>query len=659
MRKIDSKKFLLYFILISFLWLIFYFFTRETSSFSIGKFAWIIILNFIISGFLAWLLIEREELENKNFILQQHKKSQEKIKENETFYRNIFELSGVGIVEISLDGKFLMANNKFCDIIGYSEHELKKKSFKDIIYIEDLFEYINEVKEVLCGKVNGYNLEKRFMCKDGSIIWCNITASIVKEIEANAGYFVCIINDITENKKNEIELKKQSKAMKYSPLSIVITDKEGKIEYVNPAFESVSGFKKEEVIGNNPKITGSGEQSKAFYKKMWDTICDGKTWKGIFKNKKKNGEIYWEEASISPIINVNNKITHFVAIKEDITKRKKIEEQLIKSKKEAERANKVKSAFIANMSHEIRTPLNSILGFSSLLLDDSNLSWEQKNKLEIINNTGEHLLKIINEILEISKLDAGRITVDTNQFNLHRLMSDLKNMFSLKADDKNIDLNFVYSEMIPQRIISDELKLKQILINLIGNAIKFTDKGSVTVFTEIVSSSDNHWLKISIKDTGIGIKKENLNKIFDYFTQIYNEKYSKGGTGLGLSIVKEFVELLNGEISVSSQCNEGSEFKVVLPIKLVKEDVANKSFEELKADSKCIGRTNNTLIDKAFVLNIDEEVKDNLRDAVLDGDIEKINEILTGKNIENLYELNCLKKLCNEFKFEKILELLQ
>lgn len=597
-------------------------------------------------------LLEKEKSYKSNTTFEDQKKREKVIKESEKFYKSIFELSGVGIAEVSPGGVFLMINKPFCKITGYSKEELKEKSFKDITHPEDIDTDLNYVNDLLTDKINGYNIKKRYIRKDGSIVWVNITVSLVRNNDKSPKYFVSVINDITDNKKNELELKKQAQAVFYCPVSIVVTDKTGTIEYVNPAFEIISGYKKEEALGKNPKIQSSGEGTREFYKNLWSTILKGEIWKGTFKNKKKNGEIYWEESSISPIINSQGKITHFVAVKEDITKRKLIEEELIKSKIEAESANRAKSVFLANMSHEIRTPLNAILGFSELLLNDSNLSEEQKSKVETINRTGEHLLKMINEILEISKIEAGKASINLSEFNMHRLIEDLKNIFYLKAKDKNICLNFFIDNDVPEMIITDELKLRQILINLIGNAIKFTDKGSVSVAVNSKNEHNNVLLYVAVEDTGIGIAEENLNKIFDDFTQVYDTKYSKGGTGLGLTITKEFVELLEGSINLKSIYGKGSEFSFFIPV-----TVANNSKE--KSYIKLGQNENNDILsNEKEACSLEEQTKLKLKEAILDGDVDEINEIISNINGVNIKGIENLRKLAGEFKYEKILELL-
>ncbi|MHC1683573.1 MAG: PAS domain-containing sensor histidine kinase [Clostridiaceae bacterium] len=587
-------------------------------------------------------------------IEEYEKKAERDLEENHRFYRNIFELSGVGIVKVTLDGKFSMVNETFCKITGYSEEELKEKTFVDITYFDDIDSDLNYVEELLLGKINSFNMEKRYVRKDGTVVWINLIVSLVYEKDKKTKYFLGVVNDISKNKKNELELTKQSQALLYSPLSIVITDKKGLIEYVNPAFESISGFKKDEVIGKNPRVQGTGEHTKKYYGNVWNTILQGKTWKGMFKNKKKSGDVYWEEAAISPIVNSKNEITHFVAIKEDISKRKRIQEDLIKSKKEAEKANKVKSAFIANISHEIRTPLNSILGFSNLLLNDEKLTVDQKSKLKVINRTGEHLLKIINEILEISKLEAGKISVDFQRVNLYTLLEDIKDIFYLKANEKKLKFRIIFGKNLPKNIITDELKLKQILINLIGNALKFTDDGSVLVFAEVEKINDSNFLGILIEDTGTGIEEENLEKIFEYFTQIYDEKYSKGGTGLGLSIVKEFIELLGGKIEVRSKKLEGSQFKISIPIEIASEQLEDKEIEKSENENQA-----DKPQDKDMLISINKEAKEELIEAVTDGDLKKINDIICEENISNSVELDMIRKFSKEFKFKKILELLQ
>ncbi|NUM35147.1 MAG: response regulator [Candidatus Brocadiae bacterium] len=345
------------------------------------------------------------------------------------------------------------------------------------------------------------------------------------------------------------------------PSSIVITDPRGNIEYVNPMFTKVTGYAKDEVLGKNPRILKSGETSQEEYKELWKTIHSGKQWYGQFHNKKKSQELYWELASISPIFNAQGKISHFFAIKQDITEFKKIQTDLLYAKQAAEMANKSKSLFLANMSHEIRTPMNAIMGMADLLWE-SPLNQDQKQYVQIFKNAGESLLSLINDILDLSKIEAGHCQLESIDFDLEELIKQIGEVMALKAHKKKLEFLCHITPGTPVRLLGDPLRLRQVLMNLIGNAIKFTDSGEILL--RICSNPKSQTpgnLLFSIFDTGIGIPKDKQSKIFENFVQadsFIGKHY--GGTGLGLSISKKIVEMMQGKIWLESEDKHGSVF---------------------------------------------------------------------------------------------------
>ncbi|MBD2199632.1 MULTISPECIES: AAA family ATPase [Calothrix] len=269
-----------------------------------------------------------------------------------------------------------------------------------------------------------------------------------------------------------------------------------------------------------------------------------------------------------------------VRLEQEISERKKIEAELEQAKDAAETANRAKSTFLANMSHELRTPLNAILGFSQLMNQDTNLSSEQKDNLEIIHRSGEHLLTLINQVLDLSKVEAGRMVLSTTNFDLYYLLADIEDMFALKAKYKNLQLQFDCALNVPQYICTDEIKLRQVLINLISNAIKFTSSGSVSV--KVGSNADIHknkgetTISFEVTDTGVGIAAEELENLFQPFVQTSSGQQLQQGTGLGLTISREFVRLMGGEITViSSQAfySSGTTFKFDIPVDIAEECV--------------------------------------------------------------------------------------
>jgi len=279
------------------------------------------------------------------------------------------------------------------------------------------------------------------------------------------------------------------------------------------------------------------------------------------KGLRRDGTAFPQEVSVT-LLESDERI----CIVRDITERKQAEEA-------TDVANQAKSQFLANMSHELRTPLNAILGFSQLMNKSANLAPEDKQNLKIIIRSGEHLLTLINQVLDLSKIEAGRITLDETTFDLFRLLGDLETMFQLKANNKGLHLFFERSDAVPQYVRTDEVKLRQVLINLLSNAIKFTKEGSVSVRVAVVShkkqqTTNNRQLTIhfEIEDTGVGIAPEEIENIFEAFVQAKTGRELREGTGLGLSISRKFVQLMGGQITVSSIVDKGSTFKFDIDI---------------------------------------------------------------------------------------------
>ncbi|SMO72860.1 PAS domain S-box-containing protein [Saccharicrinis carchari] len=348
-------------------------------------------------------------------------------------------------------------------------------------------------------------------------------------------------------------------AIEQNPTSIIITNIEGVIQYANPYASVSTGYTKEELIGKKCNLFKSGFHNNHFYKIFWDTILSGKTWVGEFLNKKKNGDLIWEKTITSPIINPKGNITNFVSVKLDITERKKMIGELELAKEKAEESDRLKSAFLANMSHEIRNPLNGIIGFSTFLAEDSSATPDEiKRYANIISNSGNHLLSIINDIIYIAKFDSGYIKPTLEPTNVKELLHELIEIYKEQISEKKRPITILLEvPNEPLCLITDPTRLRQILENLLSNALKFTSEGSITLGCSV---SDDY-LHFFVRDTGIGIEKDKQGNIFDRFIQASsNTEKIYGGTGLGLSITKACVEMLGGQIWLHSEINKGSTF---------------------------------------------------------------------------------------------------
>ncbi|MEI6702412.1 MAG: response regulator [Deltaproteobacteria bacterium] len=357
------------------------------------------------------------------------------------------------------------------------------------------------------------------------------------------------------------ELQTLSRAVEQCSVTIVITDVEGTIEFVNPKFTELTGYTAEEAIGQNPRLLKSGETPPETFVKLWSTISEGKTWEGEFINKSKDGHLFWERASISAIRDDNGVITHYLAVKEDITEKNRIMEQFIIAKEKAEAATEAKSSFLATMSHEIRTPMNGVIGMTGLLLDPT-LTDEQREYAEIVRKSGENLLALINDILDFSKIEAGKLDLEILDFDLRVTLEDTAELLALRASDAGLELICQIDPAVPSFLKGDPGRIRQVIINLAGNAIKFTHQGEVAISAKLSSEDDGFaTVRFDIHDTGIGIPPERLNAIFTPFTQVDSSTTRKyGGTGLGLAICKQLVELMGGEIGVTSEDGKGSTF---------------------------------------------------------------------------------------------------
>ncbi|SDI25890.1 PAS domain S-box-containing protein [Desulfosporosinus hippei DSM 8344] len=434
----------------------------------------------------------------------------------------------------------------------------------ELIYPDDRAIVLNVLKEPPPG--NEFKLDLRIVRKDNEVRWIHEKVKYDKDTSGKLVRWYGVVQDITERKLNEIRLKESEERFKElaENLGQVIWISEGKqFVYINQAYESVYERSCQSLY-ENPRsfiqVIHPDDRDivlKAFVEQNENSNYVFDEQHRIIRS---DGSICWIWARTFPIFDENNGIKRRVGIAEDITKIKTYEESLRQAKEDAEKANKAKSQFLANMSHEIRTPMSGVLGMAQLLIMD--LEGKQKEMAKIIKTCGDNLLNIINDILDLSRIEAGKINLCLEDFNFRQLIREVNDIIQPLALRKGLNYSFFLDNEINSRLLGDTGRLKQILFNLLGNAIKFTEHGSIelSILKEKVCK-DRVQLLFSIKDTGMGVEEDKIGQLFTYFTQgddSVTKKY--GGTGLGLAISKQLINMMNGEISVESQAGVGSNF---------------------------------------------------------------------------------------------------
>ncbi|UCV03145.1 PAS domain S-box protein [Dechloromonas denitrificans] len=493
---------------------------------------------------------------------------------SEARYRALFNNSHTTMLIIDpQDGAIVDANAAASAYYGWSHEELLGMKISQINTLS--LDKINaEMARAKIAETNHFHFQHRLAngeIRDVETFSCPI---LIDERE----FLYSIVHDITGRKQADEQLRKLSQAVKQSPASIVITNLEGEIEYVNDAFEQATGYTREEALGHNPRLLQSGKTPLTHYQAMWNSLAEGHTWKGEFINKRKDGSEYPELAIVAPILQADGTISHYVAIKQDITEQKRLEqelegysqhlERLVEQRTaelslataEAEAANQAKSAFLANMSHEIRTPMNAILGITHLLRNEDPTP-HQAGRLGKIEAAGRHLLSVINDILDLTKIESGRLQLEQTDFLLSDVLNHIGTLSGESASNKGLRIA-VDSGDIPLWLNGDPTRLRQALLNYTSNAIKFTEHGSIQLRARVLAENDAELtLRFEVQDTGIGIHPQMTAKLFQAFEQAdvsTTRKY--GGTGLGLAITRRLAALMGGQAGVDSVPGKGSTF---------------------------------------------------------------------------------------------------
>jgi PAS domain S-box-containing protein len=501
-----------------------------------------------------------ESIQNPDLLLHLDDLSEFMLKRNS----NLLDI--IDIVQdaiIITDKNFVVQrwNKSAEEVYGWSEPEILGRSMVNMVHTEYISEKPEEVLESFMK--NGFwSGEVMQTGKDGRKI--PIFASIAMRRNEKGEYVgaVAINRDITNLKKANEQQLKLTRAIEHSPASIVITNVDGDIEYVNPKFTEVTGYSFSEVLGKNPRILKSNQMSPKVYKELWAEVLSGNEWRGEMLNRKKNGDLYWEFASISAQKDANGIITHFIAVKEDVTQRKKFEAELEEKNRKLQETNATKDKFFSIIAHDLKNPFGVILGFSDFLLSRFDKLDKEKIRQFVtnINKSSKETYKLLENLLEWSRLQRGLIVPEINKINLKNIVDEVCLLFNDVAQNKNISIiNQIYSDLFAR---CDIEMTKTILRNLISNAIKFSNNQGVITISYDENPSE---VLLKIADNGVGIPESQISKLFKIDSNISTTgTANERGTGLGLILCKELIEKQGGRIFLESTVNLGTTFYCAL-----------------------------------------------------------------------------------------------
>lgn len=461
---------------------------------------------------------------------------------------------------INSKGELLQMNKKGLGLIEADNFEqVKGANVYEIVTPKHRERFI-EFNERICLGESG-SLEFEIMGLRGTKRWMETFAS---PYELSNGEFahIAITNEITDKKLKHLEFEAYANGLNEYAI-VARTNLEGKIVSVNDEFCRISGYSREEIIGKDHRIINSGHHSREFFKNLWSSIKAGNQWRGEIKNKAKDGSYYWVDTTITPVKDFNGEIEGFLAFRYEITNRKNLENS--------------KSEFLANVSHEIKTPMNGILGMAQLL-KETNLTGKQIEMVDTILKSGNSLVSLVSDVLDFSKLAAGKMEIDNVNFNLLELLEELVVLISGINRDQNNYIFIDNPQDLSLDLYGDQLKIRQIILNFLSNANKFTQNGQIKIRVEKKKTQKGYFLKIQVIDNGIGINKKDQGKLFSAFIQADSSITRKfGGTGLGLSISSNLAQFIGGKVSFESTENKGSNFYLELDIA---EGTRNEEVEE-------------------------------------------------------------------------------
>jgi len=541
-------------------------FTKNKKSFSVDLLAyrkdgspiWLSILNSV--------LLDRDgkiEKEVEVIIdISERKKTEQQLE----ILSTVASKSSSGIVIRDGNGRVTWINRAMENMVGYKLNELEGKRLGEILVGEDTDLHPLEIAQKAINEKKSYNIDLKLYKKDGSEIWVNASTTPILNEKGEIERQVEIIIDITERKYAEEQLTLLSLVASKTVNGVAISSSDGKIKWVNQSLEDLTGYTLEDFKNTRPGDLLSGDGTD-------HTLLNSAREKAIkcipsyieLLSYRKDGSPIWLAISNTPTFNKDGSLDQQVEIINDISERKLAEHELIKTREEALQLSKAKETFLSVMSHEIRTPLNAVIGMSHILMDD-NPTEAQIENLKILGFSAQNLLNLINDVLDFTKIETGNMVLESVNVNLKELVSQTLNSMQFRTSEKSVILKSEIDHRIPTYVMGDNTRLYQILINLLSNSLKFTEKGEVKLKVDLLEEGKNNIVvRFEVKDTGIGISPDKIDYIFKSYTQADADTTRKyGGTGLGLAITKSLLELHNSNINVESELGKGSAFSFII-----------------------------------------------------------------------------------------------
>jgi PAS domain S-box-containing protein len=505
------------------------------------------------------------------------KRAEEALRESEERFRGTFENAAVGIVHVDATGRFLRVNETFCAIVGYSREELLERTYQDITHPDDLAASIEATTALFRGDSPHFGLEKRFVRKDGAIVWVQVFVSLQRDAAGIPAYDIGIVHDITARRRLEEALRVSEERCRFLiqsiPQKIFTANANGDVDYFNQPWTEFTGRPFDQIKDWGWLEFIHPEDVEENVRRWQHSIDTGEPFQLEHRFRRADGVYRWHLSRALAMRDAEGRVLMWFGANTDIDDQKRAAEAFKQAKEAAEAANRAKDEFLANVSHEIRTPMNAILGMTDLALDTP-LAEDQRQYLTTVKSAGDALLGIINDILDFAKIEAGRLELDRADFSLASVLGTTLRALGVRAHKKGLELVCQQPPDVPDALIGDAGRLRQVLINLVGNAIKFTERGEVVVLVENAgepapptpTSPEEGGevrvrLRFAVTDTGIGIPPEKQVRIFQAFEQEDTSTTRKyGGTGLGLTIAARLVALMGGGISVDSVPGKSSTF---------------------------------------------------------------------------------------------------